>query len=319
MGNAKRALMIINPTARSLPSPDRLATAPAWLRLHGWEVVERRTEGAGHATVLAREAVVAGIDAVVAVGGDGTVNEAANGLTGSPAPLAVIPAGTANVWAREVRLPTHPAACARLLDEGAVRRLDLGVVNDRHFLLMASLGVDSVVVAAISPWAKRRFGRLAYITSGVREAITFPPLRARIRLDGRLMPEELLLLVVGNTRSYGGLITITNRAVADDGLLDLVVYRGAGFGRFVGYLARTAIGRHVTAPGTHYQHARTIDVETDDPLPVQADGELVGSTPARFRVAPGALRVIVPAGLSSHLFQHPPEAGPRPHLPAAGG
>lgn len=303
---AKRACLIINPAARTLPSPDRLATAPAWLRLSGWQVDEFRTEAAGHATALARRAAEAGCWAVIAVGGDGTVNEVVNGLAGSDTALAVIPAGTANVWAHEVRLPRHPAAVARLLDQGEVRQVDLGRVNGRHFLLMASIGVDSIVVSAISPWAKRTFGRIAYISRGLREAVTFPAVPARVVVDGERMEADLLMIVVGNTRSYGGVLKITNLAIADDGQLDMVLYNGSGIGRIINYLARTLIGRHVRAPGATYRSAETITVETRPPLPVQVDGEVAGQTPAHFSIARGALRVIVPAGIHSPLFTRPP-------------
>ncbi len=307
---AKSVCLIINPVARTLPSPDRLATAPAWLRLHGWQVDEVYTERPGHATELARAAAERGCDVVIAVGGDGTLNEALNGLAGSSTSLAVLPAGTANVWAREIGMPRHPAAVARLLDHGETHRIDLGVVNGRYFLLMASVGVDSLVVSAISPWAKRTFGRLAYATTGVREAFMFPAVRSRILLDGERMPVKLLMLVVGNTRSYGGVLKITNRALADDGRLDVVLYSGSGAGRVAGYLARTFVGRHVSAPGAIYRLARTIEVETEVPLPVQADGDVVTTTPASFSVYPGALRVVAPFGLTSPLFSR--EGAPNP-------
>ncbi len=298
----KRARFIINPTARTLPSPDRLATGPAWLRLRGWAVEECWTRVPGHAERLAREAAEDGVDAVVVVGGDGTVREAASGLAGSRTALAVVPAGTANVWAHEVRLPRHPAAVARLVDHGEVRVVDLGVCNGHRFLLMASLGVDSTVVASLSPWAKRIFGRAAYIAHGFREATTFAPLQAQIRVDGETVSGPLLMAVVGNTRSYGGLINVTNRAVADDGLLDLMLYTGRGFGRFLVYLARTLVGRHTGVPGTLYRTGRVITVETEPAVPVQADGDIVTHTPAEFTVEPHALRVVVPPGIHSALF-----------------
>lgn len=301
----RHAWLIINPVSRTLPSPDRMATAPAWLRLRGWTVEERRTEAAGHATSLAREAAERGVDAVVAVGGDGTVNDVVHGLAGSDTALAVIAAGTANVWAREVRLPRHPAAVARLLDQGEVHEIDLGTINGRYFLLMASLGVDSIVVSAIPPWAKRTFGKAAYVTRGIREAATYPAVRAVIDIDGERLHADLLMLVVGNTRSYGGALKITNRAIADDGQLDVVLYGGSGLPRIAGYLTRTFVGRHVSAPGALYRGARSITVETERPLPIQVDGDVAGETPARFGVQQRALRVIIPPGLHSPLFSGP--------------
>lgn len=298
----KRARLIYNPFARTLPSPDRLATAPAWLRLRGWTVDEFPTEGQGHARELARDAAEAGYDAVITAGGDGLVNESVNGLAGSQTALAVIAAGTTNVWAREVRLPRHPAAVARLLDHGVVHEIDLGIVNGRYFLLMASLGVDSIVVSAISPWVKRTFGKMAYVTRGVREAVTFPGVPAEIDVDGERIEDRLLMLVVGNTRSYGGALKITNRAIADDGQLDMVLYGGVGAPRVAGYLARTFIGSHVDMAGALYRGAQHIEVRTARPLPVQADGDAVGTTPVTFTVARAALRVIVSPELHSPLF-----------------
>lgn len=298
----KRARLIYNPVARTLASPDRLATAPAWLRLRGWTVDEFATEGPEHARELARAAAEAGYEAVIAAGGDGLVSESANGLAGSQTALAVIASGTTNVWAREVQLPRHPAAVARLLDHGVVHPVDLGLVNGRYFLLMASLGVDSIVVSAISPWLKRTFGKIAYVTRGVREAVTFPGVPAVIDVDGERIEDRLLMLVVGNTRSYGGAIKITNRAIADDGQLDMVLYGGVGAPRVAGYLARTFIGSHVDMAGALYRGAQHIEVHTARPLPIQADGDAIGTTPAIFSVARAALRVIVPPDLRSPLF-----------------
>jgi diacylglycerol kinase (ATP) len=307
-GVPKRVRFIINPTARTLPSPDRLATGPAWLRLRGWEVEECWTRMPGHAERLAREAAERGLDAVVVVGGDGTVREAAGGLSGSHTALAVVAAGTANVWAHEVRLPRHPAAVARLVDHGEVRTVDVGLCNGHRFLLMASFGVDSTVVASLSPWAKRTFGRVAYIAQGLREAARFTPLRACVRIDDQEVHGPLLMAVVGNTRSYGGLIKVTNRAVADDGRLDLMVYTGQGFGRFLVYLARTLVGRHTGVPGTLYRTGQVIAVETEHPVPVQTDGDVLTHTPATFSVEPHALRVIVPPGIRAPIFSQPPLA-----------
>jgi diacylglycerol kinase (ATP) len=181
--------------------------------------------------------------------------------------------------------------------------------------------VDSIVVSAIPPWAKRTFGRIAYISRGLREAVTFPAVPARIRVDGEVMEVNLLMVVVGNTRSYGGVLKITNLAIADDGQLDMVVYNGSGVGRIVNYLARTFIGRHVRAPGATYRSARVIEVETRTPLPVQVDGDLAGQSPARFEIVPGALWVIVPPLPYAPLFTRPAiplaaDAAPAPTSPS---
>jgi diacylglycerol kinase (ATP) len=298
----KRARLIVNPRARTLPSRDRLATAPAWLRLHDWQVDVVRTDGPTHATDLARAAALDGYDAVIAAGGDGTVNEVVNGIAGTDTALAVIPGGTANIWTREVGSPRHPGSVAAMLEGGQRRRIDLGIADGRYFLLMASFGLDSAVAASISSFAKARFGRVAYIARGIREAARYTGVQAEITADGETWRLPLLLGLLGNTRSYGGLISISHRACADDGLLDMVLYRAGGVLGLGRQVAHTLAGRHDGALGTVYRKVRDVTVQTDPVVPVQADGEVIGATPMRFGIAPRALNVILPAGPPPSIF-----------------
>jgi YegS/Rv2252/BmrU family lipid kinase len=298
----KRARLIVNPWSRTLPSHDRLATAPAWLRLHDWQVDVVRTDGPLHATELARNAAREGYDAVIAAGGDGTVNEVVNGIAGSETALAVIPGGTANVWAREVGSPRHPGSVAAMLEHGQRRRIDLGIAGDRYFLLMASFGLDSAVAASVSSYAKAHFGRVAYVARGLREATRYSGVQAEITADGETWRIPLLLGLLGNTRSYGGLISVSHRARANDGLLDMVLYRAGGILGFGRQLARTLVQQHESGLGTVYREVRDVTVRTDPVVPVQADGEVIGQTPMRFTIDPLALTVIVPEGRAPAIF-----------------
>lgn len=291
----KRARLISNPTSRTLPSRDRLATAPAWLRLHGWQADAFVSQRPGHTTELAREAAEQGYDVVIAAGGDGTMNEVINGIAGTATALAVIPGGTANVWAKEIGLPRHPGSVAAMIERNHRLRVDLGLAGDRYFLLMASFGLDSIVAQMVTSPSKARLGRGAYITRGLREAMQYTGARAEIVADGETLRMPLLLALIGNTRSYGGLISISNRASATDGLLDLVTYPAGGIGRTALHLARTLGGWHEGRNGATYRHVREVSVSTERPLPVQADGEIVGTTPMRFTIQPAALDVIVPS------------------------
>ena len=305
----KRARLIVNPASRTLPSRDRIAIAPAWLRLHGWQVDTHWTDGPRHATELARQAAADGYDVVIAAGGDGTVNEVVNGIVGTGTALAVIPGGTANVWTREIGSPHHPGAVAALLERGHRRRVDLGLAGDRYFLLMASLGLDSTVAAMINAAAKARFGRAAYIARGMRELLRYRGVHAEIVAGGQTWRLPLLLALLGNTRSYGGLLAISHRAHADDGLLDLVLYPAAGLSGFTRHLAGTVVGRHDRRPGTIYRQVREAIVRTDPAVPVQTDGEVIGETPMRFAVVPSALTVIVPTRGHPAIFR-PGSAAP---------
>jgi len=267
------------------------------------------TAAPGEATKLARRAASSGSSVVVACGGDGTIHEVVNGLAGSDATLAVIPGGTANVWAKDARLPRDPLEAANVIDGGRRRRVDLGLIEwapprwarpdrgaeKRYFLLMAGVGLDAHVVARVSQGWKRRLGAAAYVLTAAREALFYKSRPVELELDGR---ERLNLrlgwMLAGNTRCYGGVTHVTSRALVDDGLLELLIFRGYDLLRATGYGLATLAGWHHGAPGVAYRQAAEIDVAGPSALPVQADGEFVGYTPLKLKVVPGALQVLVP-------------------------
>jgi YegS/Rv2252/BmrU family lipid kinase len=303
----KRALVVYNPVARGVPRIERLHAGSD--ALTGWDVSLQATASAGHATELAREAAQAGLDAVVACGGDGTVNEVANGLAGSQTTLAVVRGGTANVWAKEARLPKRPDAAVRLLAEGEVRAVDLGRAlwpapqgdGERYFLLMAGVGLDAAIVREVSDTLKRRLGAGAYVLHGVQRSLTYRSVPTELSADGADLSVGLYWLLVGNTRSYGGLLDLTHLALADDGLLDACLLRKGGILRLAWLLPWVLLRRHHRRPEIRYQHVRSFDVRTAG-LPVQIDGEYLGETPMRFDVAPAALRVLVPPGTRGGMW-----------------
>ena len=306
-----RVLFVYNPVARGVPSLDRIRSALTWLEGQGWEASLEATAASMHATELAREAARKEYEVVAACGGNGTLSEVANGLAGSPTALAVVPGGTANVWVKEVRIPRNPLAAARVIAEGERRQIDLGLAStegrfagggsDRYFLLMAGVGLDGLVVGAVPKGLKRRLGALAYILYGLRGVLSYRAKAAHLLLDGQPLETDLYWMVVGNTRSYAGVVEITCQAAADDGRLDLCLFRRQGPLRAVASGIRILARRHHRAPDVLYQTVKSIEVRAPV-LPVQMDGEYMGETPMTFRAVPGALHVIVPAGLQSPLF-----------------
>src|SRR6266511_2839381 len=146
----KEAVVIENPTARKLPSQRRLGEARDWLDERGWAVEWLETAGPGDATSLAADAARRGVPLLFVCGGDGTLNEAVNGLAGSETALAVIPTGTVNLWAREVGLLKKPHGAVRRAVDGGRRRIDLGRAGERYFLLMAGFGLDAAVTHDVS-------------------------------------------------------------------------------------------------------------------------------------------------------------------------
>ena len=272
--------------------------------LTGWETSLETTAAPGHATELARVAAQRGLDAVVACGGDGTVHEVANGLAGSPTALAVVPGGTANVWAKEARLPRRPAAAVRLLAEGETRTIDLGRAGDRYFLLMAGVGFDAAIVRRVSGALKRRLGAASYLLHGLRLGLTYRAAPAELLVDEEQQPGKVYWLLLGNTRNYAGLLNITDQALADDGELDLCLLRTGGLPKLAWLVAWVLLRRHHRRAGVLYRRVASLEVRTPG-LPVQVDGEYLTETPLRFEVAQGALQVVVPRGLRSPLFGTP--------------
>ncbi|MGD0116327.1 MAG: diacylglycerol kinase family protein [Dehalococcoidia bacterium] len=293
------SLFVINPIARGAPPLDVLRLASARLEAEGWQTEFVLTQRKGDAVGVAREASGSGCDVVIACGGDGTVNEVANGLAGSETALAVIRGGTANVWAKEVGIPRDPLAAVRLLKEGRRRRVDLGVVESaagesRYFLLMAGIGVDGHVVGHVPEGLKRRFGAVAYVAYALADGARFRPQPVSLTIEGETAEVNLFWLVAGNTRSYGGLVNITHHAVVDDGLLDMYAFTGGSVARKVGLWLRVLTHQQDSAPGIEYRRVREVRLSTPSPLEGQVDGEVLGLAPQVIRVVPRALTVVVP-------------------------
>ncbi len=324
-----KAFLVVNPTAGQRDLRADLSRAIAYFQTQGWQVTVHETHHPGDGTRLARQAVAQGCGTVIAVGGDGTINEAVNGLVGSEVALGVLPMGTGNVWAAEMGLlptptPLHrpdlPAA-ARALAEGTTRRVDVGrlrgplftpgdpgappAYGERHFLLWAGVGFDASVTQLVEgperPM-KRRWGALAYALAVAQMAGRFPATKAWLQVDGEELRGRVLLILVCNAQLYAGMVRVAPAARLDDGWLDVCVFKGHGLPYILRHVLGVFTWRHLQDPEVVYRRARRVTVEAADPLPVQTDGEPVGLTPLEFAVVPRALWVIVPPTATAGLF-----------------
>ncbi|MGE5335182.1 MAG: diacylglycerol/lipid kinase family protein [Nitrososphaerota archaeon] len=310
-GVRPRARIIANPRAGTLRLPlglNQLYQVAAALTEAGLPVEVCLTEQPGHARKLAREAVRRGMEMVVAAGGDGTVNEILQELAGHTTALGVLPLGTVNVWARETGIPLSLPDAARVLLYGARRRVDLGRAGSHYFLMMAGIGFDAEVARRVEQSLLKRAGlkMLDYLTTVGVLGVTQKPVRVRIRRDGKAREISALMLIIGNTRLYGGALTFTRHAIADDGLLDVVIVGGGSLVYRLGVLRNAFLRRPRRGPQVRYQRVRSIRVEADAPLPVQVDGEVLGTLPMSFSIAPLALTVIVPQDAHGEIFSLPP-------------
>jgi YegS/Rv2252/BmrU family lipid kinase len=297
----ERASILYNPAARNAPSAERLRLAAALMRLKGWDIDVVSTERMGHATELAREAAQRGWSAVIACGGDGTLNEVVNGVAGTPTAVGVIRGGMGNVFAKEIGVPRPPELALEALLAGERGRFDLGVAGGRHFLLMAGVGFDATIVNRVPSQPKRLLGSTSYALWGAAGLFGYESRRVAFSINGVQREDDLYWLLLGNTRSYGGVINITSRAKADDGLLDAYIYAGKGLTWAVRTGLWIALRRADRHRGVSYERVSDLEVMTPG-VPVQADGEYFGETPMRFGVARLALTVLLPRGGRGRLL-----------------
>ncbi|MCB0076058.1 MAG: diacylglycerol kinase family lipid kinase [Anaerolineales bacterium] len=301
-----KATIIHNPAAGQNDSGQRLRRIVADLESQGWRISMRETTPRMSAQKLAEQARDDGAQVVVAAGGDGTINGVVNGLVNSEVVLGILPTGTANVWAQESGL-NNPSPlgdnlehAARVLLEGNRLRLDLGKAGDRHFLLMAGIGLDGIVTERVDKRVKARFGALAYAWTAVREAFRYRGAVATIILDDREITRRIWLLTVSNSKNYARVPLATDASVTD-GLLNVGIFEGSSWRRYLRHLVSVMLRRHKGEPNVEFHTAKQIEINTIPQLPVHVDAEPMGYTPMRFEVVPSALTVIVPSKSAEKL------------------
>ncbi len=296
-GRARRLLVIYNPTAGSRKRR-KLDRFLSHLRALGSTVELRATEAPHHAEALARAADPAKIDAVVVAGGDGTINEAVNGLAASPLPLALLPLGTANVLANELGLPRRLAALARLAAFAPARPVWPGEAvaegdgRGRRFLIMAGTGFDADVVEHLDLALKRRTGRLAYVASIFGRLRDYRPCCYRGEVDGA--PVEGASLIAAKAHFYGGRFVLAPAARLEEPALQLVVFAEAGRRAALGYLAAMSLGVLQRCRSLSILPGRTVRLTEPAGAPVQLDGDIQLRLPARLGIAATPLLLVAP-------------------------
>ena len=271
------------------------------------------THRKGEATALARDAARHGERLVVAVGGDGTASEVVDGIlqAGGAIPAEVlfgcIPRGTGGDLRRSLGWPEDPEAAARVLAEGATVTCDLGVVEyvghdglaqRRHFVNVSSFGISGKVVREMERGWKRAGSRLSYMLASARSLVGYHDQPVRWRADGGAWQQDrVTAFAVCNGRYFGGGMVVAPDARMDDGLFDLTIWKGLGFVDFLTKKKMLYDGSHVRLPNTTRLRARTVEAEPleGEEILLDVDGEQPGRLPARWTIAPRALRLRAPA------------------------
>jgi len=291
-------VVIANPHAGSFPGEEALAG----LRMGGHPVELRLTERAGHGEELAAEAVRAGVYGVLACGGDGTVGEVVRGLLGSDVPMGLLPAGTGNDFARTLGLPLTPVEAALALQTCRPVPIDLLVVRtddgETHVGLNAAVGGDPAdATGQLDQQTKRALGPLAFVL-GTMEAVGAPNEHdvTIVLSDGHRECGPAVGVVVANGRTVGGGVRVAPYADPADGLLEVSVVRVGQLADYATLAARSVVGEAIEDPLVEHWPARWVEVSAEPPMPFNLDGELIGTTPLRIELKPGALNVLCPPG-----------------------
>lgn len=295
----RRLLVIRNPAAGSRGG--RFAATLDRLTGLGCRIEVRETGARGDAERFAREP--GDRDLVVAAGGDGTINEVANGLVAgaSGLPLAILPLGTANVLAGEIGLGLDPGAIARTIARGAPRRISLGRVTGaqaggggaaRLFFQMAGVGFDAHAVAGVNPGLKRRLGKGAYAVETLRQLAVFPFPRYRVMVDGEAY--EAASAIVAKGRSYAGRFLLAPAARLEDPQFQVCLFERGGALAAAHYGLALALGRLARTPGFRIVPGRRVEIDGPAGDPVQADGDIVAHLPVAIEIVPDALGLVMP-------------------------
>jgi diacylglycerol kinase (ATP) len=298
LSRARRGVLIYNPTAGQRDRRAAMRLAIDRFRAEGVELANAPTKGPGHATRIVREFLAEKPDLVVVCGGDGTVSEAAAPLLGTDTALAILPGGTSNVLALELGIPLDHARARRLIVEGPVRSVRMGLANERPFLLMAGVGLDARVMGRMNLTLKRWLGRTGILVTVLAEFLRYEFPRLDIEIDGIHHPATFA--VACRSRHYAGDWIAAPGASVENDTLDVVLFdsrRRLDFARLFVEMKRKTVGSLLgRGSPVRIVRGRTARISSLESYPVEAqvDGDCVLETPVACRVSPETLRVIAP-------------------------
>jgi len=297
-----KTLLIVNPTSgqhRAEQEPAHVSLIQSRLTADAFF-----TEGAGDAERLALEATLSGsYSSIIAVGGDGTVNEVINGVLKSPKHLpkptiGIIPLGTSNILATELGIPLHsPNEAGDVIEHGNQRTVDIGSANGRYFTMMASFGFDAEAVKRVQPNVKDFMGAPAYILSGIAALAQYRASSVDMTIDNVHIKSDAFVVVVANTSSYAvEQVKIAPFAAIDDGWLDICIFEKPPNDKigFIGQILLLMARRHLGDPRVRYYRGKKISITANPPMLGQIDGDLWRETPTNIEILPRAIGFFVP-------------------------
>jgi YegS/Rv2252/BmrU family lipid kinase len=298
----RRHLVLVNPSAGGGRARELLPRLEGALRDQGIDHRLVMTTSLEHGIDEARSAAANG-ETTVVMSGDGLIGQIGGALAGTGSPLGVIPGGRGNDLARVLGIPTDVRGAVEVLAHGATRAIDVGEINGRRFLGIASCGLDSTA-NQIANDARLLKGHLVYLYAGLRALAAWKPARFEIALDGRRREFSGYSVAAANSKAYGGGMYLAPDAELDDGLLDVVYIVQFAKRRYLANLPKVFKGTHVDKDEVVVVRASEVEIAADRPFAVYADGDHLTDLPATIRVLPRALDVIAPpAGAAGSSVQ----------------
>jgi YegS/Rv2252/BmrU family lipid kinase len=293
VNEGRRYLLLVNPSAGGGRVGELLPRAEGALRSSGIDYRLVRTKSLEHGVDEARGAAAAG-EITIVMSGDGLIGQVGGALAEGDLPMAILPGGRGNDLARVVGIPTEPEAAAQLIAEGTTQTIDVGEINGKRFLCIASCGFDSDAnrIANETKWLK---GNLVYLYAALRALAAWKPARFTLTLDGDERVVTGYSVGAANSKAYGGGMYAAPEAILDDGLLDVSwVERMSKVRFFTQVLPRVFKGTHIELPEVGLERAAEVRIEADRPFAVYADGDHIADLPATVRLLPKALRLLAP-------------------------
>jgi len=305
-----RSVLIVNPKAKRGRAVLLAQRAQKRLMERGWQCELLISESGEHIKQLTREAVERGVDAVIIAGGDGSVHQAVQVLANTKVPLGIIPCGRGNDLARALGLPYSPELAADVIAEGNLRRIDLGLISaanltEPHFYCgIVTCGFDSDVAEFAYRHRSIPGGWIGYLGAALVLLAKFQFQQVRVQGDDFEFQGSVLLVATANCPSYGGGLWIAPTAQIDDGLLHVCIIRQTSKLRILLLLPTVFTGRHISEPEVSLHAIKQIRLASEKPLPLFADGEPMGNTPAEIQIVPQALLVFTVQNQVSDQLSH---------------